>query len=201
MVTRGENDGTSLRSSCLKLFERAHPMSFAPNPSASLAIAVHERLRQAASRELRAQDPAGRFWRISDPPLFGRDARQRRTHVDAVKRAVLTLLAKSETAVIFHPDSPIDDALPGTWVPVGAAGVWRFPPDVELADRSTAHWLFSLGSWTICAPADGLDTVPDLFHEPPPDLLEWMERVGLSVVVQSGPDDVEWVLALHRTPS
>ena len=64
-------------------------------------------------------------------------------------REILAMVAITGAESIVHPDSPIEEGVPGNWIPAGSPQAWTLPSDLCLTDEATAHWLFSLDNWTV----------------------------------------------------
>lgn len=162
----------------------------------AIAVSVAQCLEQAANADIHPVDSSRRLWHLDDPSLLSVDRRARLQHLLQVKQRILGLLAQTNAAVIIHADSPIEEELPGVWVPLQDPRAWLLPHDIDLTDRAIATWLFALGHWTVSSDALAGSPMPDFFRASSSDILSWVDEQRLAVVIESFPDDVHWVVAL-----
>jgi hypothetical protein len=97
-----------------------------------------------------------------------------------------------------HPDNPADYEVIGEWVSAGLS-TYRIPPLLDLEDPGTKQRLFNLGNWQAYVAARPVESGwPDPARIAPTELVSWMSRTGLLVLVDSFHDDVSWVVAISE---
>lgn len=145
------------------------------------------------------QDPDVPVWHLDEPGLLAPQAKARRQALLRGKVAMLTALATHpNSAYLLHPDNPADSEVNEEWVRTGSS-TYRIPPLLDLNDPGTKQWLFNLGNWqAYVADRPVGNDWPDPARAAPKELVSWMSRTGLLVLIDSFHDDVSWVVAISE---
>lgn len=138
-------------------------------------------------------------WYLNEPGLLAPQAKARRQALLRSKVVMLTALATHpSSAYLVHPDNPADYDVKGRWVAAGAS-TYRIPPLLDLDDPGTKQWLFNLGNWQAYVADKPVECgCPDPARVAPTELVSWMSRTGLLVLIDSFHDDVSWVVAISE---
>jgi hypothetical protein len=167
-------------------------------------IALHQQVLAALStlapRDCR-RDPEVSVWHLNEPGLLAPRATARRQALLRSKVAMLTALATHPSSAylyLVHPDNPADYEVIGEWVSAGLS-TYRIRPLLDLEDPGTKQWLFNLGNWQAYVAERPVESGwPDPARVAPTELVSWMSRTGLLVLVDSFHDDVSWVMAISE---
>jgi hypothetical protein len=145
------------------------------------------------------RDPEVSVWYLNEPGLLAPRATARRQALLRSKVAILTALATHpSSAYLVHPDNPADHEVIGEWVSAGLS-TYRIPPLLDLEDPGTKQWLFNLGNWQAYVADRPVENGwPDPARVAPMELVSWMSRTGLLVLVDSFHDDVSWVVVISE---
>ena len=145
------------------------------------------------------RDPEVSVWHLNEPGLLAPQAKVRRQALLRSKVAMLTALATHPgSAYLLHPDNPADYEVNGAWVSAGS-NTYHIPPLLDLDDPGTKQWLFNLGNWQAYVADKPVESGwPDPARVTPTELLSWMSRTGLLVLVDSFHDDVSWLVAISE---
>jgi hypothetical protein len=154
------------------------------------------------ARDLRRAGDGVLVWRLSDPGVFARDGSERRDALAAAKKRILHVILEEKPPVfINHPDDPGDVGLVDGWERVAGA-TYALRTGFDFASRAAEYWLFTLGNWCFySAAAPVTEKWPDSFTDDPVALLTWMRSAGVHALVDSWPDDAEWVVAIGAAES
>jgi hypothetical protein len=164
----------------------------------ALAQQVLAALSTLDSRDCR-QAPDVPVWHLNEPGLLAPQAKARRQALLRSKVEILTALATHpSSAYLLHPDNPADYEVNGEWV-CTKSSTYRMPPLLNLDDPGTKKWLFNLGNWQAYVTDRPVESGwPDPARVAPKELVSWMSRTGLLVLIDSFHDDVSWIVAISE---
>lgn len=114
--------------------------------------------------------------------------------------ALVEIMAESGRHImIAHPESPTNCGAKGHWV-ARDRNIWQVPSRIDLHDRGTHYWLFTLSGWTMYATTEPIaDSWPVLWKSNAADLLAWMDKNGVEALIDVNSSNHDWLVAVGHT--
>lgn len=115
------------------------------------------------------------------------------------KSLIETMATAGRRINIAHPTSPLSCGAKGNWM-ARDRNIWQVPANIDLHDKGTHYWLFTLGGWTMFATNELItDQWPVVWKSSAGELLEWMQKNGVEAMIDVHPSNHEWLVAVNQT--